>query len=431
VLSGAPRDGALVAKVSRRLLPFLGLLYFVSFLDRVNVGFAALTMNADIGLSATAFGFGAGVFFLGYFLFEIPSNLLLQRLGARIWIARIMVSWGLVSMAMALVTGPTSFYVLRFLLGVAEAGFFPGIILYLTFWFPSAIRGRIVGAFMLAIPVSNIVGAPISTWLLEHPVFGMTGWQTMFVVEGLPAVVLGCVVAAWLPDRPSAALWLHPSERERLEQLIEQEPRGPSHLERLGETFASGRVWTLAAIYFGLVTGLYGLGFWAPQIISGFGGLTPTTVGLLTAVPYLCAAIAMLVWGRHSDATGERAWHVCLSAALGSAGFVASASRQEPVARLASLSLGAVGIYAALPVFWALSTATLSGRAAAGGIALINSFGNLSGYLAPYAVGRLRDWTGGYSAGLLVLAAGMALAGLLALTMRAGFAPAPAWRQRP
>jgi ACS family tartrate transporter-like MFS transporter len=419
----APGDAALIAKLSRRLLPFLGLLYVVSFVDRVNVGFAALTMNADIGLSAAAFGAGAGIFFVGYFLFEVPSNLLLQRLGARVWIARIMVTWGVVSMAMALVEGPRSFYALRFLLGVAEAGFFPGIILYLTYWFPASVRGRIVGGFMLAIPLANVIGAPISTALLETPLFGLTGWQTMFVVEGIPAVILGIVVALRLPDGPSDARWLTEGERRRIHDLLALETHG-DRLEGLRESLVSPRVWLLAAVYFGLVLGLYGLGFWGPQIIIGFGGLSAMQVGFLTAVPYACAAVAMVLWGHRSDRTRERAWHVCAPAWLGGFGFLLSATTTDPAISLGALTLGAVGIYAALPVFWALATATLSGTAAAGGIALINSFGNLSGYLGPYAVGLLRDWTGGYSAGLMVLAGGMIVAGLLVIAARATIAPA-------
>jgi ACS family tartrate transporter-like MFS transporter len=399
-------------KVALRLIPFLGLLYFVSFLDRVNVGFAALTMNADLGLSASAFGLGAGIFFIGYFLFEIPSNLILQRVGARRWIARIMLTWGVISMGMAFVTGPASFLTMRFLLGVAEAGFFPGIILYLTYWFPASARGRIIGAFMIAIPLSNVVGAPLSTMLLDVMLFGLSGWQTMFLVEGLPAVLLGVVVAVWLPDGPADARWLTPEEKQTLQRLIdaEQPARG---VARLRDAVTSGHVWLFAAIYFGLVTGLYGLGFWAPQIVRALGTLSNREVGLLTAIPYLVAAVVMVFWGRHSDARGERVWHVAVAALLGAGGFLVSAYVDDPVVSLAALTAGAVGIYSAVPVFWTMPTAMLSGTAAAAGIALINSIGNLAGYVAPFAVGRLRDATGSYSAGLLVLATGMLLAAVL------------------
>jgi ACS family tartrate transporter-like MFS transporter len=401
-----------VSKASIRLLPFLGLLYIVSFLDRVNVGYAALTMNADIGLSASAFGLGAGIFFLGYFVFEVPSNLILQRVGARVWIARILVTWGLISMAMAAVTGPLTFYAVRLLLGIAEAGFFPGIILYLTYWFPAAVRGRIIGWFMLAIPIANVIGAPLSTFLLDHPIASLTGWQTMFVVEGIPAVLLGFVVLRWLPDRPSEAHWLSSDERAALESALTQDAPPTT---RLRDGLTSVRVWLLALVYFGLVIGLYGLGFWAPQIIRTFGDLTNSQIGALAAIPYLFAGIAMVVWGRHSDATGERIRHVTIPAWIGAAGFAVSALALPPAASLAALTAGAIGIYAALPVFWTLPTAMLGGTAAAGGIALVNSFGNLGGYLGPYAVGWLKDTTGGYAAGLQVLAAGMALAGVIVL----------------
>jgi ACS family tartrate transporter-like MFS transporter len=407
-----PEERAALAKASRRLIPFMGLLYVVSFLDRVNVGYAALTMNAEIGLSARAYGLGAGIFFIGYFLFEVPSNLILHRIGARIWIARILVTWGIISMAMASVQGTSSFLVLRFLLGVAEAGFFPGMILYLTYWFPPSVLGRMVSGFMVAVPVSNVIGAPLSTSLLSQSPLGLAGWQTMFIVEGAPAVLLGLVVMAWLPDRPAVARWLTNEERRCLENLVARDPRVPS---RLIDGMLSPRVWLLAMVYFGLVVGLYGLGFWAPQIIQSLGALTLMQIGLMSAVPYAFAALAMVAWGLHSDATGERMWHLSLPALLGAAGFIASASLNNAYASLAALTVSAIGIYAALPVFWTLPAASLTGSAAAGGIALINSIGNLGGYLGPFAVGWLRDWTGGYSAGLRVLAVAMAAAGLIAL----------------
>ena len=405
-------EQAVVAKAARHLIPLMGLLYVVSFLDRVNVSYAALTMNADIGLSASAFGLGAGIFFIGYFLFEVPSNLILHRVGARAWIARILVTWGLVAMGMAWVQGPTTFLIGRFLLGVAEAGFFPGMILYLTYWFPGPERGRIIGSFMLAVPVASAIGGPVSTALLGTSLFGLAGWQTMFVVEGLPAVALGFVVLRMLPDRPASAPWLSEGERRCLEALVARDEPAPT---RLMDGLASARVWLFAAIYCGLVLGLYGFGFWAPQIIKSLGHLTNVQVGLISAIPYLAAAIAMVAWGRHSDTTGERVGHVCAPAALGAAGFLVSATATDPYVSLIALTCGAVGIYAALPVFWTLPTVMLSGTAAAGGIALINSVGNLGGYLGPYAVGWLKDWTGGYAAGLFVLSGAMLGAGLLVL----------------
>ncbi len=407
-----PEDRAVLGKAARRLIPLMGLLYVVSFLDRVNVSYAALTMNADIGLSASAFGLGAGIFFIGYFFFEVPSNLILHRVGARTWIARILVTWGLVAMGMAWVQGPNSFLIGRFLLGVAEAGFFPGMILYLTYWFPGPERGRIIGAFMLAVPVASAIGGPLSTALLETSLFGLAGWQTMFLVEGLPAVALGLVVLWKLPDRPASAPWLSVDEKQRLEALVSRDEPAPA---RLRDGLWSAKVWLFAAIYFGLVLGLYGFGFWAPQIIKSLGHLTNLQVGLVSAVPYLVAAVAMVLWGRHSDLTDERIGHVCAPACLGAVGFLASATVSDPYLSLLALTCGAVGIYAALPVFWTLPTMMLSGTAAAGGIALINSVGNLGGYLGPYAVGWLKDWTGGYGAGLFVLSGAMLGAGLLVL----------------
>jgi ACS family tartrate transporter-like MFS transporter len=403
---------AVLAKAARRLIPLLGLLYVVSFLDRVNVSYAALTMNADIGLSASAFGLGAGIFFIGYFLFEIPSNLILHKVGARVWIARIMVTWGVVAMGMAAVQGPMTFLVGRFLLGIAEAGFFPGMILYLTYWFPKTERGRIIGSFMVAVPLASAIGGPISTLLLGTSLFGLSGWRTMYLIEGLPAVLLGFVVLRILPDRPAVASWLDEGERRLLTSLVEEEEKAP---ERLRDGLLSPRVWLFASVYFGFVLGLYGFGFWAPQIIKSLGGLTNAQVGLISSIPYVTSAVAMVLWGRHSDSTGERKWHVALPAALGAVGFFASATTTNPTVSLLALTCGAVGIYAGTPVFWTLPTALLSGTAAASGIALINSVGNLGGYLGPFAMGWLKEWTGGYAAGLYVLSGAMLGASLLVL----------------
>lgn len=401
------------SKAFWRLIPLVGLLYFISFLDRVNIGFAALTMNADLGISAAAYGIGAGIFFIGYFIFEIPSNLILERVGARRWIARIMVTWGMLSVGMAFVQGPTSFWVLRFLFGMAEAGFFPGIILYLTYWFPTAVRGRIMGWFMMAIPVSSVIGAPLSTWLLDHSIFGLRGWQTMFVVEGLPAIIMGILVLKLLPDRPAKAKWLSPDEAAAIESALAADASTVSHTS-LRSGLVNPRVWHFALIYFGLVIGLYGFGFWAPQIIKAFGGLSNQQVGLITIAPYLLVPFAMYAWGRHSDRTGERRWHVVLTAFLGTIGFAASAFTGDPVLTMIAFTVAAIGVYCSLPVFWTMPTAYLSGTAAAGGIALINSIGNLGGYVGPAAIGHLKDQYG-FGMGLLVLAAGVGAAGILTL----------------
>ncbi len=407
-------DKALLTKIAWRLVPFMALLYFVSFLDRVNVGFAALTMNEDIGLSASAFGFGAGVFFIGYVLFEVPSNLILKRVGARLWIARIMVTWGILSAATAFVTGPVSFAVVRFLLGVAEAGFFPGMILYMTYWFPSAIRGRVMGSFLVAVPLSSAIGAPVSTALLDLSVFGMAGWQTMFLLEGIPAVLLGICVLFLLPDRPRTAKFLSEKEKVALETMLAKEAGGADHTS-LRDGLLSPRVWRFALIYLALVLGLYGFGFWAPQMIQGLGDLSNFHVGLIAIIPFALAAVAMVVWGQVSDRARERKTFLAIPAFLGAAGFLVSAFAGDPVVTVAAFTIGAIGIYASLPVFWTLPTAMLSGTAAAGGIALINAVGNLGGYLGPFAIGSLLERTGSYASGLVVISVVLLIGGVLAL----------------
>jgi ACS family tartrate transporter-like MFS transporter len=390
-------------KAVRRLIPFICLLYFVSFLDRVNIGFAALTMNVDLGLSPAVYGEGAGIFFLGYFLFGIPSNILLHKYGARRWIARIMILWGLVSIGMVAVVGPLSYFAVRLLLGAAEAGFFPGIILYLTYWFPSAVRGRILGGFLLALPLSAALGAPFSTWILDQHVAGLAGWQTMFVIEGLPAVILGLAVWRLLPDRPRDARWLTAEESAALEAAVARDVASGPREERLWGALRSPRVWHLALVYLGAATGLYGFGFWAPQIIKSLGDLTNRQVGLLTMIPYSLAGFALWFWARSTDRSGERHWHVVGPVAVAMLGFAAAALLADPAARLAALSIAAIGVYAALPVFWTRPTALLAGPAAAAGIGLINAIGNIGGYIGPVAIGSLQK-TYGYAGGLGLLA---------------------------
>jgi MFS transporter, ACS family, tartrate transporter len=384
----------------------------------VNVGYAALTMNADLGLSQAAYGLGAGIFFIGYFLFEVPSNLILEKVGARVWIARIMVTWGLLSAGMAFVNGETSFYVVRFLLGVAEAGFFPGIVLYLTYWFPWAQRAKIVAAFMMAIPISSVIGAPLSTALLDTSVFGLKGWQTMFILEGIPAMVLGVVVFFVLADRPAAAKWLTAGEKQLLQTAIERDHEAaPHHLHGFGAALRDPKVWGLALVYFGAIIGNYGLGFWLPQIVKGFGGLSNAQVGWVSAVPYLISAIAMFLWSRHSDRTGERLWHFTIPAAVAAVAFLIAAQVQDPTQQFAALTLGAVGVNCALPMFWSFPTRFLRAAAAAGGIAFINSIGNLAGYVGPSAMGFAKEATGFYGGGLLVLSGSLALSAVLALML--------------
>jgi ACS family tartrate transporter-like MFS transporter len=408
-LTGEER--AVVRKVAWRLLPFLCFVYFVAYLDRVNVGFAALTMNADLGLSATQFGFGAGLcFFVSYFLFEIPSNFALQRFGARVWIARIMVTWGIVAVAMAFVTGPKSFYTLRFLLGVAEAGFFPGMVLYLTCWFPGSVRAAILGVFIIANPASTVIGAPLSTALLGTSLFGLAGWQTMFIVEGAPAILLGAATLYMLCDSPAKAKWLSDRERALLEAAIARDENPAAHASWVAG-LTSPDVWKFALLYAALMLGVYGFGFWAPQIVKSFGTLTNQEVGLALIIPYAFATVAMILWGRRSDRKRERVWHFVIPCALATVGFLYGGFADNVYLAIAGFTLGAVGIYSSLPLFWMLLTPLLRGAAAAGGIALVNSIGNLSGGgVGPPFIGWLRDHTQGYTVGLLVIAASMGFA---------------------
>jgi ACS family tartrate transporter-like MFS transporter len=412
-----------LAKITRRLIPFMFLLYIVAFLDRVNVGFAALQMNEDLGFSDAVYGLGAGIFFIGYFLFEIPSNLIMERVGARIWIARIMFTWGIISAAMFLVTGPISFYVLRFLLGIAEAGFFPGMILYLTYWFPTRERARRTALFMSAIPIAGVIGSPLSGFILSasDEFAGLRGWQVMFLLEGIPAIILGFVVLRYLDNSPRQAEWLEPQEREWLKDALDRENRIKSNHDEYTtrQAMTNGKVWLLCAVYFGVVTSVYGVSFWLPLIIEHLSGLGEFAVGLLTAIPYVAGAIGMVLFARHSDATGERRWHVAIAAFVGTIGLVLTGLVQvSPVLEMVMLTIAALGIYSTLATFWSLPTAFLSGTAAAAGIALINSVGNLGGFVGPYAVGYLSDATGTTYSGLLFLAALILVAGLLALLVK-------------
>lgn len=408
-----------VRKASRVLIPFLLLLYFVNYIDRINIGFAALTMNTTLGLSATVFGIGASIFFVGYVLLEIPSNLILAKVGARKWIARIMISWGIVSVCMALVSGQNSFYLVRFLLGVAEAGFFPGIIFYLTRWFPAAHRARVVGMFMVGIPLSGLVGAPLSTFILDRfdNVAGLHGWQWMFVIEGLPAILLGFACFWLLPDRPADSKALTPAERDALQRAMDAERAAQErvHSYSVIESLTNVRVLLLALILFLVSCGLYGSIFWLPQVVKTFN-LSNQVVGWVSAIPYLVAVPVMIGWSRHSDKSGERVWHVVLPLLTATLGFfMASFWLTVPFVAMVGLSLACAGIYAAFPVFWTLPTAFLTGRAAAAGIALITATGNFSGLVAPAVIGWTKDQTGDFAAAMSGLGVTLLVAGLLVL----------------
>lgn len=405
-----------IAKVTRRIVPFLIVCYFVAYLDRVNVSFAALAMNQDLGLSQTAFGLGAGIFFIAYFIFEVPSNLLLERFGARKWIARIMLSWGILSGAMAFIpaiahtTGlgnENTFYLLRVALGAAEAGFFPGIIFYLTLWFPAQYRARIVGYFMAAIPLSTVIGAPISGVLLYlHGGLGFAGWQWLFIVEAVPAIILAGVVFFYLTDRPADAAWLAPDERMWLAGRLELEQRQRQAVRdySVRQSLVNPRVLGLSLVYFGAVATNYGLSFFLPQIVKAFGLNTLLTT-LVSATPYAVGLIGMVWWGRRSDRVVERRYHVALPLFIAAAGIAVSTALGNPTLKMISLCVAGFGIFANLPVFWTLPTAFLSGAAAAAGIAVINSIGNLAGFAGPFAMGWIKDQTGSYAGGLLLLAA--------------------------
>ena len=414
-----PLEQRTIAKVSARLVPFLMVCFFVAYLDRVNVSFAALTMNKDLGLSASAFGFGAGIFFLAYFLFEVPSNLMLERVGARKWIARIMFTWGLISGGMAFIRGEGSFYVLRVLLGIAEAGFFPGIIFYLTLWFPAAYRARIVGYFMAAIPLSTVIGAPVSGLLLGLDGFiGMTGWQWLFILEAAPALILSVVVFSYLTDRPVDATWLEPDERAWLVARLEQERKQRETARHYSVTQAllNPKVLALSLVYFGAVATNYGLSFFLPQIVKAFG-VSNVQAGVIAALPYVVGLASIVLWGRRSDRKLERRFHLAFPLFVASTGIGISTLLDDPTMKMAALSIAGFGIFGCLPVFWTFPAAFLSGAAAAGGIALINSIGNLAGFAGPYLVGRIKDATGSYTGGLLSLSAAGVMAMIIVLVL--------------
>lgn len=415
--SPALSEEAVYRKVTWRLIPFLFLCYILAYLDRVNVGFAKLQMQADLGFSDTVYGLGAGIFFIGYFFFEIPSNVILERVGARAWIARIMVTWGLISSAMMFVSSPTWFYVLRFFLGMAEAGFFPGIILYLTYWYPANRRARIVALFMMAIAVSGVIGSPLSGWIMHQfaDVNGWAGWQWLFLLEGMPSVFVGIAVLFFLDNGIRAARWLSEEEKQLLERNIEHDHQEKEHFT-IGQILRHPRLLLLSLIYFCISMGLYGVSFWLPQLVKNTGVQNPLNVGLLTAIPYACATLGMWLVSRSSDLKGERRWHFASCALAGALGLILSVSfgGSIPLA-LASLSLATVGILSAFPLFWTMPTAFLAGTAAAAGIALVNSIGGLAGFVSPYIIGWIRDTTGSVNAGLYVIVMSLVLSAFLVL----------------
>ncbi|WP_213296907.1 MFS transporter [Paraburkholderia sacchari] len=418
--AGAPPSAfeeATYRKVAWRLIPLLMLCYVVAYLDRVNVGFAKLQMSTALNLSDAVYGFGAGIFFIGYFLFEVPSNVILHRVGARVWIARIMVTWGLVSIFTMFVTTPTMFYVMRFLLGVCEAGFFPGIILYLTYWYPAHRRGRMTSWFMTAVALSGVIGGPVSGWILKsfNGVNGWQGWQWLFLLEGLPSVIVGVLVFFVLDDRIGDAKWLTTEERALLERNIAAEDATKEDLP-LAKVLMSARVLVMGLTYFSFVMGLYGVSFWLPTIIKATGVKDALMIGLLSAIPFAAAVVGMVLAAKSADRMRERRWHIAIPAAIGAIGLVLSVTWAHDTAlAMTALTIATIGILTTLPLFWSLPTAWLAGAGAAAGIALINSIGNLAGFLSPYAVGWLKQVTSANDSGMYMLAAFMILGGLLAL----------------
>jgi ACS family tartrate transporter-like MFS transporter len=406
-----------IRKLTLRLVPFLFLLYIVAYLDRINVGFAALQMQRQLGLSDTAYGLGAGLFFAGYFFFQVPSNLALQKIGARRWLALLMAIWGVVSCSMALAQGPRSFYALRFLLGAAEAGFFPGVIFYLKNWFPAQARARTVARFMTAAPLSGVVGGPISGALLGLHLRGnLAGWQWMFLMEGIPAILLGGIVVRFLTDSPQQARWLAAHEKELLLDALRASPN-----EVAASTFSallSGRIWLLAFVYFGLNTVSYGISLWLPNLIKSLSGVSNFLIGALSAIPYVAAALAMVLVGLHSDRFGERRWHTAIPAFTGAFALVAAAYSTSVTPMIIAISIAVLGVFSMMGPFWAMPTSLLSGTAAAAGIALINSIGNLGGFAGPYVIGLVRTSTGQFKGGLLLVSGALMASGAAVLLIK-------------
>jgi MFS family permease len=405
-------------KAAWRLIPLLALAYFFNYLDRTSVGFAALTMNKDLGLTATQFGWGAGVMFFGYCMFEVPSNLAMYRFGARRWMARIMVTWGLAAAATALAVGPNSFYLIRSILGIAEAGFFPGVIYFLSTWFPAQYRTRVLTWFTLAIPLSSLIGGPVSTGLLQIDGWmGLKGWQWMFIIEGLPACILGFVTLKILADKPADATWLTSEERMALQQMAAGEKAGNQANHSLGPALKDVRIYILGLITFSFTIGSYGIGIWLPQILKGHG-LSTMATGWVSAIPYFFVTLGMLLWAKRVDMSGRRIANLAMACLLSVLALGFSIAFHELVPALVGITLALVGTNAARAIFYTIPSRFLSGQAAAGGIALINTMGAMGGFVGPYLVGYLKDKTGSFEAGMIGMAAVLAIATLLTLSLQ-------------
>ncbi len=400
-----------------RLMPFLFLLYIVAYLDRINVSFAVLQMRGELGLSDRVYGRAAGMFFAGYFFFQLPSNLVLEKFGVRRWISGLMVTWGVISCLMIFIRGPLSFYSMRFLLGAAEAGFFPGVILYMKRWFPANARALAVAWFMTANPLAGIVGSPISGALLGLSGKGLSGWQWMFLMEGMPAILLGVIVYWALSDNPREASWLKGEERAWLLERLALEQQAESALQKgnFWDVLISPRIWMLSIVYFGVSTTMYGVTLWLPSVIRSLSGLSYVLTGVVSALPFLVTAVVMVLVGRRSDRKGERRWHTAIPAFLGAAGLVAAGYGHSTVVVVACIGIGLVCAESMVGPFWAMATARMEGLSAAAGIAVINSLANLGGYYGPDIIGFFRKLNGGFRGGLLAIGATLALSGAIAL----------------
>lgn len=409
-------------KVAWRLVPFLCICYLAAYLDRVNVGFAKLQMLNDLSFSNTVYGIGAGIFFLGYVLFEVPSNILMHKVGARIWIARIMFSWGLIGATMAFVHTPTQFYVLRFLLGVAEAGFIPGVLLYLTYWFPAAWRGRIIALFLAAIPMSNIIGGPLSGWILTtmNGIAEMRGWQWLFIVETIPSVLLGFVVLRFLDDRVENALWLTDDEKARIKQDIDKEANQSALHVSVMDAMKSARVWLLGVAYFCVASSIYISSFWMPTLIKQLGIDNPIQIGWLTTIPYVVAIVAMIIVNMSADKRAERRWHTAIPCFVAALGLIISGTPGLGIGiTMLGLTLAAAGASTSQASFWSLPPMFLTGAAAAAGIALVNSLGNIAGMASTGLVGWMTDLTGSPNSALYLFAVFALIGGLMVLRLPA------------
>lgn len=414
-------ESATYSKVAWRLLPFLFLCYVCAYLDRINVSFAKLQMSQDLAFSDAVYGLGAGIFFVGYLMFEVPSNLLLLKVGARRWISRIMVTWGLISAGMMFVSGPTSFYIMRLLLGVAEAGFIPAILLYLTYWFPNKRRSKVTALFLTGIPMSGVIGGPLSGWIMNHfsGTMGMAGWKWLFLLEGLPTVFVGIVAFFFLSDKVADAKWLTASEKAVIQRDLAAEQQG-QHLHSIRDGLTNPKVLLLAGIYFFFTMGLYGVSFWLPSLVKASGVTNPLDVGLLSSIPYAAAVVGMILISRSSDSTGERRWHLSLAGVLGAVGLFASVIfAKDTTLALLALTVGTIGVMATISQFWVLPSAILTGGAAAAGIAFVNSVGSISGVVSPYVIGLVQTASGTSGAGVFGLAASLVIGSLLVFTVPA------------